>query len=38
MNCPMCPEWMGGGMILGGLIAVLVIVLLVIAIVKVVRS
>jgi uncharacterized membrane protein len=39
MNCSMCPEWMmGGGMWIGGLIAVLVVVLLVLAIVKVVRS
>ena len=38
MNCAMCPAWMGGGMILGGLIGLLVIVLLVLLIVRVTRS
>jgi hypothetical protein len=38
MNCPMCPEWMGGGMLIGSVIGVLIIVLLVVAIVKFVRS
>ena len=38
MDCAMCPAWMGGGMILGGLISVLVIVLLVLLIVRLTRS
>jgi hypothetical protein len=38
MNCSMCPTWMGGGMLIGGLIAVLIVILLVVAIVKVTRS
>lgn len=27
MNCPMCPAWMGGGMLIGAVIGVLLIVL-----------
>ena len=38
MNCPMCPAWMGGWMLIGTVIAVLVIVLLVVAIVRLTRS
>ena len=37
MNCPMCPSWMGGGMLLLTVIAVLIIVLLLGLIVRVVR-
>ncbi len=38
MNCAMCPAWMGGGMLLAGVIGVLVVVLLVVAIVRLTRS
>lgn len=38
MNCPMCPGWMGGGMLIGGLIGVLLVVLLVPVIWKLVKS
>ena len=38
MDCAMCPGWMGGGMFIGGLIAVLLVVLLVVAIARIVRS
>ena len=38
VSCPMCPAWMGGGMIAGTMIAVLLIVLLVVVIMKVTRS
>jgi uncharacterized membrane protein len=38
MNCAMCPGWMGGGMLIGTVIAILVIVLLVVAIGRLTRS
>lgn len=38
MDCAMCPAWMSGGMLLGGLIGLLVIVLLVLLILRVARS
>ncbi len=38
MNCAMCPDWMGGGMVLGSIIALLVVVLLVLLIARVIRS
>ena len=38
MNCAMCPSWMGGGMVLGGVVGVLLVVLLVVAIITLVRS
>jgi hypothetical protein len=38
MNCPMCPGWMAGGMIVWGLIGLLVIVLLVVLIVRLTRT
>jgi hypothetical protein len=38
VNCSMCPAWMGGGMIVAGLISLLVVVLLVLLIVRVTRS
>jgi hypothetical protein len=38
MNCPMCPAWMTGGMLLGGVIGILIVVLLVLLILKVARS
>lgn len=38
MDCAMCASWMGGGMLLGTVIAVLVIVLLVVAIVRLTRA
>ena len=38
MNCAMCPAWMGGGMVIGGLIGVLLNLLLVVVIMKIVRS
>lgn len=37
MTCPMCPAWMGWGMILGGAVAVLLIVLLVLVTIRVAR-
>lgn len=38
MNCPMCPAWMGGGMLIGSVIGVLLIVLLVVLIVRLTRT
>lgn len=38
MTCAMCPAWMGGGMLIGVVIAILVIVLLVVAIGRLTRS
>ena len=38
MNCAMCGGWMGGAMVIGGVIALLIVVLLVIVIAKAIRS
>lgn len=38
MNCPMCPGWMMGGMVLWSVIGLLVVVLLVVLIVRLTRT
>jgi hypothetical protein len=38
MNCPMCPAWMGDGMVFLAIIGLLIVVLLVVLIVKVIKS
>lgn len=38
MDCAMCPSWMASGMLLGGVIAILLIVLLVLAIIRLSKS
>ena len=37
MYCPMCPTWMGGGMLIATVIGVLLIVLLVMVIARMAR-
>ena len=38
MNCAMCPSWMGGGTVLSAVIGVFLVILLVVVILKLVRS
>jgi hypothetical protein len=38
MNCPMCPGWMGGGMLLGWVVVLAVLVLLVVLILRTTRQ